>query len=106
MTENLKCPFCGAGLKNDLNIWNKPTDYLYCPNEKCSHFDQVIHKDIWHALIDSKKAQDALQDLRGKLCGLLFASANDIKVNWNKEIDDLETNIQTVIASITKQGEN
>lgn len=60
MTDKLHCPFCRAELK----LWSEDIDgreFLYCENLKCPMSPQIeLPISIWQALIDGKKAQDAL----------------------------------------------
>lgn len=64
MTDNLKCPFCGAELLGSLNE-------KYCTNRECEHYMRTIPTSIWQALIDGKKAQDALKNSREKLAAFM-----------------------------------
>lgn len=59
MTDKLKCPFCGAELqKVDNSI---PTVYE-CPMMCCKESENLVGTlDMWQAIIDGKKAQDALK---------------------------------------------
>lgn len=58
MAEKLKCPFCGT----ELQHWGE--DFLYCENLGCPMSPQIeLPISIWQALIDGKKAQDALEDI-------------------------------------------
>lgn len=54
MTDKLHCPFCGADL-----IHSSP-DYT-CFNPQCKGWEVYAPREIWQALIDGKKAQDALK---------------------------------------------
>lgn len=56
MTDKLHCPFCGVELL-EWQEWGTPIG-LSCPNE-CKT-KQILDKEIWQALIDGKKAQEAL----------------------------------------------
>lgn len=55
MIDNLKCPFCGAELRQyAADFW--------CKNPDCIIFNDIIHnKVIITDLIAGKKAQDALK---------------------------------------------
>lgn len=53
MTDKMKCPFCGAELLGTPSA-------KYCPNEDCMCYSETISTSVWQALIDGKKAQDAL----------------------------------------------
>lgn len=56
MTEILKCPFCGSELENAC-----AQVIYFCPNDECHKAkDWYASKQVWQALIDGKKAQDAL----------------------------------------------
>ena len=61
MTNSLKCPFCSAELKTDVNLLGYSTKYWYCENTSCVHLKDSMREDVWQALIDCKKAQDALK---------------------------------------------
>lgn len=54
MTNNLKCPFCGAELAEYV------ADVYECQNRYCRYRGRVFERNIWQVLIDGKKAQDAL----------------------------------------------
>lgn len=58
MTEKLKCPFCGAELKNAC-----AQVIYFCPTGECKAKDWYASKQVWQALIDGKKAQDALKEI-------------------------------------------
>lgn len=50
----MKCCFCGVELFGTLNE-------KYCSNRECEHYMRTVPTAIWQALIDGKKAQDALK---------------------------------------------
>ena len=54
MTDKPKCPFCNAELRT--NILEQPVMW-YCPNHCIGSYEPKV----WQALIDGKKAQDALK---------------------------------------------
>lgn len=60
MTNNLKCPFCGAELDDAV-------EHLVCPNTDCKFGCNPMTTFVWQVLIDGKKAQDALKIVDGKL---------------------------------------
>lgn len=61
MTDKLKCPFCGAELTGHEDAYGNISDIWFdCPNEECEHAWTTFRFDVWQALIDGKKAQDAL----------------------------------------------
>lgn len=62
MTDKLKCPFCGA----ELTINSHPFDGCVkarCVNGDCRYAEWTFPLEIWQALIDGKKAQDALNKI-------------------------------------------
>lgn len=64
MTDKLKCPFCGAELVGHEDAYGNISDIWFdCPNEECEHAWTTFRFDIWQALIDGKKAQDALKEI-------------------------------------------
>ena len=57
MTYKSHCPFCGAELKA---IKVMAEDAIVCPNQCIG-----LHTPkVWQALIDGKKAQDALKEIK------------------------------------------
>lgn len=61
-TNKMICPFCGTELEKERTWrYGLPTGSFFCPNCKCDKGDMPLDVDIWQALIDDKKAQDALQ---------------------------------------------
>ena len=56
MSEKPKCPFCNAELRT--NMLDQPVVW-YCPNRCIGSYEPKV----WQALIDGKKAQDALEDI-------------------------------------------
>lgn len=59
MTENLKCPFCGSELENAC-----AQVIYFCANDECNKAkDWYASKQVWQALIDGKKARDALKEI-------------------------------------------
>lgn len=85
MTDKLHCPFCGADL-----IHSSP-DYT-CFNPQCKGWEVYAPREIWQALIDGKKAQDALKNSREKLAAFM----HDVWGNWfayqlnNSTIENLQ----------------
>lgn len=69
MTDKLKCPFCGAELEDDWYEYENghgDTEYaksglLKCSDWECRGYKLKLEPEIWQALIDGKKAQDALK---------------------------------------------
>lgn len=55
--SNMKCPFCGVELLGNMTT-------PYCPNPSCKHWSFPMSSEIWQALIDGKKAQDALKSVK------------------------------------------
>lgn len=97
MTDKLHCPFCGAELKNAC-----AQVIYFCPNDECHKAkDWYASKQVWQALIDGKKAQDALK-----------VAINALKYVEKHEEDDYPNDVHyridlalRRITSITKQGE-
>ena len=61
MTEKLKCPFCGEKLQTYTMT---PGRTLICVNKGCPVDSVVMKRIVWQALIDGKKAQDALNPIK------------------------------------------
>lgn len=100
MTEKLKCPFCGS----ELQHWGE--DFLYCENLGCPMSPQIeLPISIWQALIDGKKAQDALKSIADDM--VLYRPALDLQNNipWKKHYFRLKNQARSAITSITKQEE-
>lgn len=53
----MKCPFCNAELRT--NMLDQPVIW-YCPNHCIGSYEPKV----WQALIDGKKAQDAIQEIK------------------------------------------
>lgn len=51
MTNNLKCPFCGAELEKEQGSER----WWYCVNAKCVHKYTTTHETIWQALLQAKQ---------------------------------------------------
>lgn len=71
MIEKPKCPFCNAGLRT--NILDQPVIW-YCLNHCIGSYEPKV----WQALIDAKKAQDALKNSREKLAAFM----HDTWADW------------------------
>lgn len=121
MTENkdhianvnkIVCPFCGAELEN--TPWEN--DWYNCPNIKCEHVGQSIHKSIWQALISGKQALSKILAIKESVEGccaeiqqnclpLLFSIDRDMKLKIDTEITAIDKYMSEIdeIASITKQ---
>ena len=64
MTDKLKCPFCGAELAPHIDEWKSIRKLFICNNTGCFCWGQPMLLEIWQALIDGKRAQDALKVAR------------------------------------------
>lgn len=60
MTEKPKCPFCGYKLNESYDSDENIVGY-FCANPHCRIKADVLEPYVWRALIDGKKAQDALK---------------------------------------------
>lgn len=60
MTDKLKCPFCGAELKECF----VGMTHLTCTNIRCDYASLPLFPKVWQALIDGKKAQEELGRLK------------------------------------------
>lgn len=60
MTDKLHCPFCGAELAPHIDEWKSIRKLFICNNTGCFCWGQPMLLEIWQALIDGKKAQEAL----------------------------------------------
>lgn len=60
MTDKLICSFCNTELRGTLTT-------LSCQNECCEYSRWPMDSRIWQALIDGKKAQEALKVARQSL---------------------------------------
>ncbi len=61
MTDTLHCPFCGAQLVDEGAKLGNENMVFGCDNLNCNFYGEKLYLKIWHALIDGKKAQDALK---------------------------------------------
>lgn len=76
MVDKLKCPFCGAELKNAC-----AQVIYFCPKDECHKAkDWYASKQVWQALIDGKKAQDALNYAIGVLDNLTEIGGVDMEI--------------------------
>lgn len=101
MTDKLKCPFCNADL-----IVHTDEQMAVCRNPNCKYDRWHFPLEIWQAIIDGKKAQDALNvaiDALSKIdtfnCpgkGLIETAAGMVSIA-NRALYE--------ITSITKHGE-
>lgn len=91
MTDKLKCPFCGAELEQFQG-------YARCNTEDCVAGFDPMPNQVWQALIDGKKAQDALVEIKSILESARYADT----LNFNLDNAD-GRQIYEIITSITKQ---
>ena len=103
MTDKLHCPFCGAELES-RKLLTGMVDYV-CTNNQCDFAYTPLPIKWWQALIDGKKAQDALKACRKHI--------SDIISEWNRQSQDYKSSLRKMvifacrardeITSITKQ---
>lgn len=102
MTDKLKCPFCGFELENAC-----AQVIYFCPNDECHKAkDWYASKQVWRALIDGKKAQDALKIVDGKL--KVIANDENPSPIQSQALDcyiQIAKDCRDTITSITKREE-
>ena len=65
MTDKLKCPFCNADL-----IVHTDEQMAVCRNPNCKYDGWHFPLEIWQAIIDGKKAQDALKGIEIRVAAI------------------------------------
>lgn len=78
MTDKLRCCFCGAELEDywyEYENGRGDTEYaksglLKCPDWDCRGYKLKLEPEIWQALIDGKKAQDALKGIEIRVAAI------------------------------------
>lgn len=93
MTDKLKCPFCGYKLNKFYDSDENIVGY-FCANPHCRIKADVLEPYVWQALIDGKKARDALNYAIGVLDNLTEIGGVDVEIIKIKKM-----------AGITKQEE-
>ena len=81
MTDSMKCPFCNADL-----IVHTDEQMAVCRNPNCKYDGWHFPLEIWQALIDGKKAQDALDYAIGVLDNLIEIGGVDMEIIKIKEM--------------------
>ena len=71
MTDKLHCPFCGAELEK-FGGGDFPMMH-YCDNTNCKLYHIMEQYTLWQALIDGKKAQDALKVAHKSLLSIAYS---------------------------------
>ena len=61
--SDMKCPFCQQELRCD-NTWN---EVYMCRNPNCNHLLGYGTKELWQALIDTKKKLDICKSALEKI---------------------------------------
>lgn len=111
MTDKLHCPFCGAELIPQNDIENTEPIRARCGNPGCPWFMWAFPWEIWQALIDGKKAQDALNRAISEITDLcttiLYCSGeadNEIQMIQMRDemVKEAKARIFGEITSITK----
>lgn len=120
MTDKLKCCFCGEELEDDWYEYENghgDTEYaksglLKCPDWDCRGYKLKLEPEIWQALIDGKKARDALKVARNLYQELALAyceMVDDYRTTYGclktpeQETQEYMKEYDEKIASITKQ---
>lgn len=101
MTEKLKCPFCGTELMPQNDIENAEPIRANCINPRCAWFMWSFPWEIWRALIDGKKAQDALKSIVDD--AFLYHPSISEKIPWAEHYYRLKNQARSAITSITAQ---
>ena len=97
MTDNFKCPFCGEELERCSYLSKGITNPVFvCRNRKCKFVDKIIDSEIWQALIDGKKAQNAIQ----KIKDIVYPALDR---EFYSELRDDMLAIGRIIVSVEKQ---
>ena len=86
MPGTLHCPFCGAELVPQNDIENTEPIRARCGKPGCPWFMWAFPWEIWQALIDGKKAQDALNYAIGVLDNLTDIGGVDMEIIKIKEM--------------------
>lgn len=110
--SNMKCPHCGEELVDQgAKIGNEDRVFA-CENISCAYYGQNLDLEIWQALIDGKKAQDALKVARNLYQELALAyceMVDDYSTTYGRlktpeqEAQEYMQEYDEKIASITKQ---
>ena len=91
MTDSMKCPFCNADL-----IVHTDEQMAVCRNPNCKYDGWHLPLEIWQALIDGKKAQDAIQ----KIKDIVYPALDK---EFYSELRDDMLAIGRIIVSVEKQ---
>ena len=66
--SDMKCPFCGAKLQ-EFGGGDFPMMH-YCDNINCNLYHIMGQYTLWQAIIDGKKAQDALKGIEIRVAAI------------------------------------
>lgn len=106
MTDKLKCPFCGAELAPHIDEWKSIRKLFICNNTGCFCWGQPMLLEIWQALIDGKRAQDALKVAIDTLCKIdTFNCSGKGLIETAAGMVSIANSALYEITSITKQEE-
>ena len=92
MTSKLKCPFCGEEIK----IAGERTTIMSCFNGECYGSGLYGEEAMWKALIDGKKAQDALKEIKESVDAFKDSE-------FAEDMRDCVREVSRIIASITTE---
>lgn len=98
MTDKLKCPFCGYKLNESYDSDENIVGY-FCANPHCRIKADVLEPYVWQALIDGKKAQAALKEIKQTLDECFSSDKSGFTVFW----DVIARRVHSVITHSTKQ---
>ena len=79
MTDSMKCPFCGYKLNESYDSDENIVGY-FCANPHCRIKADVLEPYVWQALIEGKKAQEALNYAIGVLDNLTEIGGVDMEI--------------------------
>lgn len=91
----MKCCFCGAELDDAV-------EHLVCPNTDCKFGCNPMTTFVWQALIDGKKAQDALKAAEN---ALEYISSGE-SAEWEDSTVTAMKALKQITSIITQEKEN
>lgn len=102
MSNNLKCPLCGYELQELLTRNGRYKLGYSCQTSTCPLYGLEIPEKVWEYLIDGKKAQDALNELKNVIEWKFDLETNGRSIDWK----DVVRIILEKIVSTKQENEN